>query len=58
MFFDGGARFGARAAGGAEWHLSPRLRMTVEIGAEYLFTRGAGIDRWLFAPALSAEARL
>lgn len=58
VFFDGGTRFGARATGGAEWRVSPRLRMSLEVGAEYMFTRAGDIDRWLFAPALSAEARL
>ena len=58
VFFDDGARIGARAAGGIEWRTGARLRVSLEVGAEYLFTRGDGIDRWLFAPALSAEARL
>jgi len=58
VFFDDGTRVGARAAGGLEYRLSPQLRMAVEIGAEYMLTRADDIDRWLLAPALSAEARL
>lgn len=58
MFFDDGTRIGARAAGGLEYRLTPQLRMAVEIGAEYMLTRADDIDRWLLAPALSAEARL
>ena len=58
VFFDDGARIGARAAGGLEYHLSPRLRMSLEVGAEYMVTRADDIDRWLLAPAVAAEARL
>lgn len=58
VFFDDGARIGARAAGGLEYRLSPRLRMSLEVGAEYMLTRADDIDRWVLAPALAAEARL
>ena len=58
LFFDDGARVGARAAGGVEVQLGPRLRMSLEVGAEYMITRADDIDRWLLAPAVAAEARL
>jgi hypothetical protein len=58
VFFDDGARIGARAAGGVEVRVSTRLRMSLELGAEYMLTRADDIDPWVLAPALAAEARL
>ncbi|MEZ4403628.1 MAG: hypothetical protein R3B06_26625 [Kofleriaceae bacterium] len=58
LFFDDGPRLSARGAGGLEYRVTPRLRMSVELGVEYQIMRAADIERWLLAPAVAAEARL
>jgi hypothetical protein len=58
VFFDDGARFFVRGAGGLELVASNHLSVEIELGGEIDLNAAMDIDRFALVPSLGVSGRL